>query len=268
VVTRACWLCDFAVGACVFNDLVTVHDLIRRLPDPDALKARCRAFAVLDAVFDSGYPTYTFTPGWGGSGVDLAQMDNGSGDLYAIVFEQAGVFLYGFDHESEVSPWRDDDHEHWPGLLQGLPESLAKWTREPAFLFQDFFDATICVWRETADTEWRHGPVEFDDGDADFDGANNLFGALAAGDAHAYATYATDYFEQEVDVAAVAAVLAGAVLTEEVVHALNPEAAFAEVVRAAAKAGYPVTTRSWSVRGVVQIDSGSGPSCGLEILSG
>jgi len=252
----------------VFNDLVTVHDLIRRLPDPDALKARCRAFAVLDAVFDSGYPTYTFTPGWGGSGVDLAQMDNGSGDLYAIVFEQAGVFLYGFDHESEVSPWRDDDHEHWPGLLQGLPESLAKWTREPAFLFQDFFDATICVWRETADTEWRHGPVEFDDGDADFDGANNLFGTLAAGDAHAYATYATDYFEQEVDVAAVAAVLAGAVLTEEVVHALNPEAAFAEVVRAAAKAGYPVTTRSWSVCGVVQIDSGSGPSCGLEILSG
>ena len=92
---------------------MTVHELIAALPEPEEPAARCR--------------------------------------LYAIVFEAAGVFLYGSD-----------------------PDSLAHWTREPAFLFQDFFDATVCAWREAHDTTrhdttrhgmaWHGGPVEFDRG--------------------------------------------------------------------------------------------------------
>ncbi|MGW5331136.1 hypothetical protein [Streptomyces bauhiniae] len=31
---------------------MTVHDLLHLLPDPAALAARCRAFAVLDTVLD------------------------------------------------------------------------------------------------------------------------------------------------------------------------------------------------------------------------
>ena len=220
---------------------VTVHDLIAGLPEPNALMARCRAFAVLDAVFEIGYPTYTFTAEWS-EGVALAQMSNGSGDLYAIVFEPAGVFFYGFDHESEATPWRDEDHTHWPGLLEGIPESLAQWTREPAFLFQDFFDATVCAWRESADTEWRCGPVVFENADTDPDGAKHLFGTLLDGTAAAYAHYALDYFERTVDPDAVAAVLAGEPLTEAIVLTLNPEASYPEVVAVARSAGYPVVT--------------------------
>ncbi len=89
---------------------VTVHDLIAALPEPDVLAARCRAFAVPDAVFDSGYPTYSHTVEWAPK-VAYAEMSNGGGDLYAIVFEPAGVFLYGFDHESDATPWREDDRE-------------------------------------------------------------------------------------------------------------------------------------------------------------
>jgi hypothetical protein len=219
---------------------VTVHDLVRRLPEPDALKARCRAFAVLDAMFDSGYPTYTFTPDWGGPGVDIAQMSNGSGDLYAIVFEPAGVFLYGLDHESEATPWRDDAHEHWPGLLVGLPVTLAGWAREPAFLFQDFFDATVCAWREPADTAWRCGLVDFDGMGPDPDGAEQLFGTLVDGTPDAYIEYAAGYFERDVDSGAVSAILAGQPLTEALVRVLNPDMPFAQAANAAISAGYAV----------------------------
>ena len=218
---------------------VTVHGLIADLPAPDALMARCRAFAVLDAVFETQYPTYSFTPEWD-SGVALAQMSNGSGDLYAIVFEPAGVFLYGFDHESEATPWRDEDHEHWPGLLDGVPDSLVRWTREPAFLFQDFFDATVCAWRETADTRWRCGPVEFDDGSVDPDGCDHLFATLRDGTAAAYAEYGRDYFERDIDIDSVAAILDGRPLTQALVRALNSDALFSAVAAAAAAAGYPV----------------------------
>lgn len=218
---------------------VTVHDLIAALPEPNVLAARCRAFAVLDAVFEARYPRYSYTAEWAPR-VALAEMSNGGGDLYAIVFESAGVFLYGFDHESEATPWRDEAHEHWPGLLDGIPDSLMRWTREPAFLFEDFLDATVCAWREADDTQWRCGPVEFDEASVDPDGAQHLFGTLVDGTAAAYADYAHDYFERDIDIDAVATILDGRPLTAAVVAALNPDAAFSVVARAAAAAGYPV----------------------------
>jgi hypothetical protein len=130
------------------------------------LRTRSRAFAVLDCVLGGAgdYPTYTFDPQWK-PGVALAAMDTGSGDLYAIAFDSIGVFLYGFAHESDLSPWRDNGTKaHWPGLLDGLPPELASYPAEPSFLYEDFFDATVVVWRETADiprgsADWSSCPV-------------------------------------------------------------------------------------------------------------
>lgn len=194
---------------------------------------------MLDAVFEDLYVTYTFTPEWS-PGVSLAEMTNGGGDSYAIVFEAAGVFLYGFDHESEATPWRHEDREHWPGLLDGVPASLVRWTTEPAFLFEDFFDATVCAWREADDAEWRCGPVEFDDPRSGPDGADWLFGTILEGTADAYADYARNYFERDIAIDPVARILNGQPLTEALVASLNPEAEFSAVARAAAAAGYPV----------------------------
>ncbi|MFJ3601122.1 hypothetical protein ACIPRU_32165 [Streptomyces sp. NPDC090126] len=82
------------------------------LPDPDILLARCRALALLDAILDADAPTHSFVSDWH-EGVGLAYMDNGSGDQYAVVFDPPGVFLYGFDHESDATtkespPWTGD----------------------------------------------------------------------------------------------------------------------------------------------------------------
>ncbi|WDV31690.1 hypothetical protein OIM90_11310 [Streptomyces sp. AD16] len=82
---------------------MTVHTLVTALPDPEVLRARCRALALLDALLDPAAPTHTFFPEWR-PGVDLALMDNGSGDQYAVAFDPAGVFLHGFDHECAATP--------------------------------------------------------------------------------------------------------------------------------------------------------------------
>ena len=89
----------------VFTGRVTVQDLAARLPEPDELRATSRAFAVLDAAFALEYAKYSFTTVWQ-PGVDLARMDNGSGDHWDIVFEPAGVFLYGFDREIDAKAVR------------------------------------------------------------------------------------------------------------------------------------------------------------------
>ncbi|KIQ65526.1 hypothetical protein TR51_16845 [Kitasatospora griseola] len=216
---------------------MTVRDLLSSLPEPAELRARCRAIALLDAILDDYAPRHTFVLGWR-DGVDLAAMDNGSGDQYAIVFDAAGVFLHGFDHESDATPWREPERAHWPGLLDGLPASLAHYAQAPEFQFMDFFDATVCVWRETADTAWRCGPVEFAPDERD--GADWMFDLVADGTPEAYVDFAEDYFERPVARDAVAAIMAGAPLTPETVAALAPAKDFATIAAQARKLGWDV----------------------------
>ncbi|BFV57650.1 hypothetical protein KCMC57_up27540 [Kitasatospora sp. CMC57] len=165
-------------------------------------------------------------------------MDNGSGDQYAIVFDPAGVFLYGFDHESNATPWREEDRAHWPGLLDGLPASLVRYSEAPEFQFDGFFDATVCAWREAGDTRWRCGPVEFAPDESD--GADWLFDLVADGSPDAYVSYAEDYFERSVHRDAVAAVLAGAPLTRGTVASLSPSAGYEDISEQARRLGYSV----------------------------
>lgn len=223
----------------MFTRPVTVQDLAARLPEPNALRASCRAFGVLDAVFNLRYPKYLFTAAWQ-QGVDLARMENGGGDHWNIVFEPAGVFLYGFDHESEATPWRDEPRAHWPGLLDGLPASLARWPKEDAFQFEDFFDATVCIWREAADTAWSCGPVEFDGHAGATDGSGWMFDDVAEGTAEAYLDHAESYFGRTIDAEAVGAVMAGEPLSSALVRALNADADFGAVTEVARRAGHPV----------------------------
>lgn len=217
--------------------VMTVHDLLPLLPDPAALAARCRAFAVLDTVLDPAAPLHTYRSGWR-EGVDLAWMENGSGDQWGIVFDPAGVFLHGFDHECDATPWREEPRAHWPGLLDGLPASLAPYATAPEFQFQGFFDATVCAWRETKADAWQCGPVWFAPDESD--GSDWLFGLLADGSAEAYAEFARDYWERPVDIDAVRTVLAGAALTPGITTALSPTADFATMAKAVRALGHPV----------------------------
>ncbi|WP_438293387.1 hypothetical protein [Streptomyces sp. HUAS TT7] len=216
---------------------MTVHALLPLLPAPDVLLARCQALALLDSVLDAEAPTHTFFPNWRG-GVHLACMENGSGDQYAVVFDPAGVFLYGFDHESSATPWRESPRAHWPGLLEGLPSSLAHYAAAPEFEFDGFFDATVCVWRERDAEAWGCGPVEFAADESD--GADWLFELLADGSADAYVSFTEDYLERRIDRDAVAAVLAQAPLSREMVSSLSPAADFATVAGQARALGYTV----------------------------
>ncbi|MFE6049237.1 hypothetical protein ACFQ6N_00590 [Kitasatospora sp. NPDC056446] len=218
---------------------MTVHDLVVSLPAPDELRARCRSLALLDAIVSVPFAAdHVYEVDWR-PGVDLAFMENGSGDQYAVVFDPAGVFLYGFDHESDATPWREEDRAHWPGLLDGLPAALAQYAEAPEFVFLDFFDATVCAWFETGSTSWQCGPVEFADGETD--GADWLFRLLTEADgAGAFVGFAEDYHECSVDRAAVEAVLKGVPLDRRTVAALSATADFDVIATRARALGYPV----------------------------
>lgn len=154
-----------------------------------------------------------------------------------------GAYARAFDHESPMSPFGDlADGQTWPGVLDGVPEAFREYLTEPAFTDEDGVHVTTaCLWRETADTAWHTGPVEFTDLEdrEDPDGSVRLFHLLADRSAEAYAEFAGDYYERPVDIEAVRHVLALRPLTAELVAALNPEVTLADLAEDVEEIGYP-----------------------------
>jgi hypothetical protein len=219
------------------NELVSVLEVIRRLPEIGAVRRVSRALAVLDLVLNDDQDilnVHSFDARWSPT-EEAALMRDGSGNEYSIVFSPDGAFAYGFDHESPMSPYVNDMRP-WPGLIDGVPDVFHHARDDKAF-----WDpmgsprATVAFWRTTADTQWRCGPVE----GVDKDGADQLFEVLADGRPEAYLTFAEDYYERALDLEAVRHVYALMPLTEYVVTSLNPERRMADLKEGIAEAGYP-----------------------------
>ena len=224
---------------------MTAVDLAQRLPDITTVRSLSRSFALLDAILSpDGYATYAFDSRWG-EGEELASMDNGSGDEYSIVFTASGAFVRGFDHESAMSPYGDDDYATWPGLVESVPQEFAAQLAEPAFCHEGgtgpFLVATVCVWRLHEDSVWRTGDIDFPrtDRTEDPDGAAWMFGLLAEGTPDAYCAYAADYFEVALDPLDVRQIFEHRPLTPDLVRRINADADLASLTGTLETIGYP-----------------------------
>jgi hypothetical protein len=200
-----------------------------------------QSLAVLDAVLspERVYRYFSFNAQWGED--QMASMRNGSGDEYSIVFASEGSYLRGFDHESEMSPFAQESLRPWPGVIDEVPSVFHRLVAEPSFCISDVPAVTVCLWRLSGDTAWRHGAVTLPTTEGDPDGADWLFEQLD-GRAETYRSYALDYFEKEIDLAAISHVYNHRRLTDEVISALNPELSLAELLEDLGEIGYPSTT--------------------------
>lgn len=168
----------------------------------------------------------------------LAFMNDGSGNDYSIVFAPNGVFIRGFDHESEMSPARTD--ELWPGLVDGVPPSLVDLTENELFTYEGVLSATYCIWREAHDSQWRVGEIEYPelDGRDDVDGSRQLE-TLCDGTPDTYLRFATTHYGRPIDRDLAMRVWALEPLTDELVAGLRPGAAATNLREEASIIGYP-----------------------------
>ncbi|MFD9868646.1 hypothetical protein ACFXI8_02675 [Streptomyces niveus] len=220
---------------------MTSYDVARRLPAIGDLRNLSRSLAVLDTILspDWEYRYYSFNSAWA-DGEEMASMRNGSGDEYSIVFSSAGAYIRGFDHESPMSPYANDG-EVWPGVIDDVPSAFLSCAEEPAFSDEDHVPAvTACIWRETVETRWSHGTIDFPVGHDDPDGSNRLFNLLADPSPEAYKRFAQDYYEVAVNLAAVRHVYALRPLTPALVSGLNAATSLSDMAEEIRGIGYPI----------------------------
>ena len=208
---------------------------LKSMPDVAAVRRISQSIAMLDAILspDEQLRYYLFNAAWA-RGEQMASMDNGAGDEYFILFNAAGAAIKGFDHEAPMTPYRVDPERLWPGLYDGIPAAFASFLQEPAFSMDD---ATFCIWRTHADAEWRCGVEDFAD-DPDPDGSGWML-CIFDGLPETYQSFAQEYYERDVLLAAVEQIYRHATLTDELVAALNPDLRAADVANDAEEIGYP-----------------------------
>jgi hypothetical protein len=222
--------------------LVSVEELASRLPDLPTVKAWSQSLAVLDAILTPEPHIRCFSYSALPEDEQVAGWRDGSGDDYSIVFTPHGAFVRGFCHESPLRDFNYHPPRLWPGLLDGVPAALrdvAEPTTYDATLGGAL--ATVTLWRLVDESSWSYGqvsyPADLADGWEDVQTPemfDNLDGRPE--------TYANDIEEVEkvvLDLNAVAHVFAHLPLTEEVVAALNPERAFADLAFDLIAIGYP-----------------------------
>jgi hypothetical protein len=230
------------VGGIRLYGPVTVYGVIAQLPDPETVRARSKAMAMLDAVLSPEWHWryYSYDTKWGPS-EELASMRDGSGNDYAVVFGEAGVYAQACYHESPISAYRVSPPAPWPGLFDAIPDAFRHLQGEPAFLDHDGVQrATACLWRERTDSMWRCGDIEIPDKDEeDADGAEWLFELLLEGTAEAYVEFAAEYYEMAPSLDAVQHVYDLKPLTQEVVSMLNPAVQLEDLTEDIVQIGYP-----------------------------
>ncbi|RKE22064.1 hypothetical protein BX266_5476 [Streptomyces sp. TLI_171] len=131
--------------------------MIKQLPEPETVRARSKAMAMLDAVLSPEWQSYETR--WA-PGEEIASMRDGSGNDYVIVFSATGVYAQACNHESPISAYRVSPPTPWPGLFDSLAEVFRSLAQEPVFEDSSGVPrATVCLWRERTDCAWRCGDV-------------------------------------------------------------------------------------------------------------
>jgi len=202
------------------------------LPDIDGLRRLTRALAMLDAILCADWESryYSFNSQWA-AGEVMASMRDGSGDQWFALFTEVGAALHGLAHESPM--FRRGNP--WPGIWDSFPSALAGFRAEPAF---DTKDSTFCIWRMHSDAAWQRGEIDFPQGHHDPDGSTMLLSMLD-GVPQTYCAWASEYYECELPVAALAAVYDHSPLTEALVRALKADASLRSLQPDVAEIGYP-----------------------------
>lgn len=187
---------------------------------------------MLDAILCPEWPDryFSFDRRWS-PGEQMASMRDGSGSHFFVLFVEGGCVLK--THDRDVAPTTDVEG-FVAAVAEVLPPPYRGFLSEPAFLLDE---VTRITWFDAASGSWstaipRDGGTE--------DSAEEILALLASGDAMAYRTWASGYFEVEAPLDAVEAVLRLDPLTAERVARLNPAITLEDLEEDAEEIGFPV----------------------------
>ncbi len=194
---------------------------ILKLPSPNDLKGKLQAIAMLDAILMSDWEMryFSFNSKWG-PGEMTGSMRDGQGSEFFFLFNSAGVAGKIYCEENQLG-------SNTAAALAQVPADFSSFVNEAAFSIDR---ATCYLWQRPKDSAWSIAP------------ANTVgipFLAFVADQGEYYCAWAQDYYERELNLEPVKAVVRHEPLTSELVASINPEMEMDAVLADADEIGYP-----------------------------
>jgi hypothetical protein len=192
------------------------------LPHPIELRNLTISLAILDAIlsYESDAWYYRFDPHWKPHQAH-AQMFDGMGGDFSIIFTPQGVVIKGFDNKSAMTSYKavaegSKYPQAWPGIYDNMPLHFRK-------LLDDLQpnDVSYCLWWDITSPEWKRGKIDFVDC-KDPDGSEKQ---LAVFDGHplTFQNFARVYYEQVVPLELISFIYRHRPISDETITALNPK---------------------------------------------
>ena len=199
-------------------------------PAPSRLKQIMQSMATLDAIISPEweYRYYSFNSAWSAREM-MGSMRNGSGDDLFALFSASGAFVKGFSHEQ----WEDFPIDE---AYREVPTCFAQAVSEPAFSPEQ---VTFCCWYAEVRGLWEEASIP------PFDREENGSAWMLSeidGDASKYVEFAKEYYEIDINEAAVRSVYLHVPMTIELATSLNAEIDFSILMSDLVEIAYPIAT--------------------------
>jgi len=206
----------------------------------------CKSISALEAIIcpDWEYRYFSYNKNWSNA-EEICEMRNGQGDQMLILFNQFGVLINGFAHESQMNGWRSVKVKKkesflnnlfnskskkeqviqniWKGVTEGLPKEFEEFIYgEPV----KSIGTTFCIWQSKMYNYWQIGSIDFPN-DEYLDGSADLL-QLLDNNPKTYKNWAEEYYEEqfenfELDLSTVTAIYNQCKINNEIVRKINPQ---------------------------------------------
>ncbi|MGL4695430.1 hypothetical protein [Enterococcus larvae] len=168
-------------------------DKMKTFKTAQELKKAFLSWAAVDILLEEeyAYRIYEWIPKWTDE-LSFGKIDNGSGDELVAVFGPEDCIVKGFDHESALSPYAQEEYKIYAGIYDQTPKNLLERLTDPAIEYEH---VTFCFWQEARE-EWKKGATVIPEG-AD-DGEEFLTGYFHT-TVMEHSAWIEDYYEIEIN---------------------------------------------------------------------
>ncbi|MBY6915768.1 MULTISPECIES: hypothetical protein [Clostridium] len=160
--------------------------------------------------------------------VDVAKVDNGAGDHLYCIFSADGVIIKGFDHESDLSPYANEENNIAKGIYDQVPNKLLNLLDDDTM---EKDDVTFCIWQNSDETEWKQGNIILPKNcNKNEDGGKSFLLDYIFENEENWFEWATSYYGIDKNTFSyVESIYKGEPITEKIVQGINSERDYNEV---------------------------------------
>ena len=90
---------------------------------------------------------------------EIFRISNGSGDHLYAIFSAQGAVIKGFDHESCLSPYQNEEEQTAASIYANVPADLLRLLDDET----EKDDVTFCIWQHPGETVWHQNDIELPD---------------------------------------------------------------------------------------------------------